>query len=225
MTAPRFASLPLFLLLLAAPGVDAAPRPRGPLTFEVTAHVNYRARGEAPAPDEVIRGRVFLSGGKARVETRIGTRDRVLLLNPPEASLLIPSQSAGVHWKATAPTPGADGTDLTGLMVHPDQISAVLMSLGAHSVASPPVSPADARLAKARVLEVENFRRQPGNTLLVWVGRDGLPLRLELKGGALQLWATWQDFSHPAFLPGALFAAPQSYHMRQVASPPPFSLF
>lgn len=195
----------------AAPSVPA-------LTFRVTARVG--ATGQYAGPQQTLQARVLLRGNAARVETTTAGTPSVVLVTPPYVYRLLPQSKAGVRWKIQPQTAARGEFDPQELLRDPSKIKVALLRGGAKRTGAGVLNGTPVEIYEAR-----NFG-QKGQQAKVWLRRsDSLPLRLESKGGGIQVSASWRDYARPKNLSASLFVAPKGFRVREVAGRPSFSAF
>ena len=226
MNALRFASISLSLILLTALRPQPAraephpnPAPSGALSFDVSASLGYQINGAAQTPPQNMQVKVYLLGGKTRIEAMLVGEPSVILYSPPYVYKLLPSAKAGLRW-TIAPKPAGmrDVPDFQALIRDPKNLRAELIHLGGKLVGAGTLdgSPVD-------IYEIQNFHLT-GTTMRVWLrSADALPLMAKTTGGNFRFTATWRNYRRAA-LAAPLFAPPPDYHVRDVSGPPPFAL-
>jgi hypothetical protein len=190
------------------------------LAFKLTARIGYAAPGETPLPPQTVAADVLLQGNHARLQTDIGGQPSVVLFAPPYIYRLLPNAKAGVRWKVNSRSNRTIGEfapqDLLG---NPSLIRAGLLRGGARKLGGGKLSG-----VPVEIYEVKNFRGEKGQTARAWLRTvDALPLRFEVKGGNLQVTASWRDYQRPKAVPASAFAPPAGFKVREAKGPPPFS--
>lgn len=209
---PTSSTLPLSKPALAAPAGASS------LTFRVTARVG--ATGQYAGPQQTLQARVFLRGKDARIETSAGGTPSVVLITAPYVYRLLPESKAGVRWKVKSTSSGGAQFDPQEMLRDPSKIRAALLRGGAKKTGAGVLDGTPVEIYEAR-----NFQGK-GQNAKVWLRRsDSLPLRLESRGGQLQVSASWRDYAHPKNLSASLFAVPKGFRVREVAGRPSFSAF
>ena len=226
MNALRFASISLSLILLTAlrpPPARAVPHPNpapaGALSFDVSASLGYQVNGAAQTPSQNFQVKVYLLGGKTRIEATLVGEPSVILYSPPYVYRLLPSAKAGLRWTiAPQPAGARDVPDFQALIRDPKNLRAALVHLGGKQVGTGVLDG-----SPVEIYEIENFHLT-GTTLRVWLrSADALPLMAKTTGGSFRFAATWKNYRRTA-LPAPWFAPPPDYHVREVSGPPPFAL-
>ena len=185
----------------------AAPPQSAPrtLSFAMTARIGSSMAGEAA---QIVSSKVWTKGNRVRLETVLSDRPVVFLMSPPYIYKLIPGAKAGIRWKNDKTEMG--GLDLQAVLRNPQFIRAILKSRGAKTVGAATLDGTAVEIVTAR-----DLMGQKG-TAKAWLRRsDALPLRLELKGGAMSGVVSWRDYKRDAPLADSLFKVPSGYKMRE----------
>ncbi|HVF10084.1 MAG TPA: hypothetical protein VNA16_04735 [Abditibacteriaceae bacterium] len=199
----------------AVAGPTAKPAP-ATLSFSVTARVSAKeAAGAASAPEQTINAKVYASGNRVRLESKLGGTPIVFLYAPPYAYKLLPTSKTGIRYSGSALPVAGPGVNLP-MLRNPAGMRALLQKRGARHLAT-------ARLGGALVdLYAANSFLFLGETYKAkaWLRRsDALPVRLELTSPKASVMVSWRDYQRGHVLPGRLFAVPPGYSIRAKTQP------
>lgn len=205
--------------LHAAPAKPVAANSSA-LAFTLTARIGYAAPGETPLPPQTVAADVLLHGNRARVQTNFGGQPSVVLFSPPYVYRLLPKAKAGVRWKMNPRSSRTMGEfSPQDLLRDPSLIRAGLLQNGARKLGAAKLSG-----VPVEIYEVKNFRGEKGQTARAWLrAADALPLRFEVKGGHLQVTASWQNYRRPKSVPASSFSPPAGFKVRDAKGQPPFA--
>lgn len=211
-----YAIVALFSLSLVLPGLSqsvAQSKAAPALSFDVTASA---VRTGSKNTVQAMNAKVHLRGERARVETRLGSQNLVLLMAPPYVYRLLPASKAGVRYKSSTlmPEMGTLMPNWQELMAQPQQIRTTLRQKGARKTGS-------ATLGGIRVdvYSAQKWEGKPRQVRLWLRQSDALPLRMETIANGTTLTVNWKNYRRGHTLPTSLFAVPKTYQIRDGQSP------
>jgi hypothetical protein len=181
------------------------------LSFRVNAQFAYHDDEDATAPGDALNARVWVQGGKARLETTVGERPLVVIIAPPYLYKLLPRSKTGTRYKTAdaAKNPGLSSLDPQPWLRDPQAIRAALKKQGAKRIGT----------AKLNGTPVETWSTSQlmgrRGQITAWLRQsDALPVRLEIKSKQLTATANWRDYQKISALPSSQFAPPAGFRIR-----------
>lgn len=215
----RFQTLLLFTALpaalLAFPSFSFGAKAPATLSFNVAAQVKVKSNG----PNDIVQatnGRVFLRGGQARIESKVGDQSVVVLFLKPYVYRLLPASKVGVRYKSSTPSPELEAffSDWPSLLNQPAKIRAALQKKGAKKTGTAKLSG-----VTTDVYTASRWDGKPRQVKL-WLRRaDSLPMRLESSAGGAKVTINWSNYRRGLALSPSLFAVPKGYKVREGQAP------
>jgi len=211
------------LLLLPCNGSTLAAKPvvkpnAATLSFNVTARIAVKD-GPSSSPEQTVNAKVYASGNRVRLESKLGATPVVFLYAPPYAYKLLPTSKTGVRFPASAMPVGGSGTsfNLQAMLRNPAALRASMQKRGARNLGKAQMSgvPVDIYAANSFLFLGQTFKAK------TWLRHsDALPLRLELTSPKASVIVSWRNYQRNQVLPKTLFAVPAGYSVRSRAQSP-----
>lgn len=206
--------LAVFWLLVA--GVLATAEAREPsvpsLSFNIEAKISSEGRAKVPRE---IKARVFLRGKSVRVDTKLASRQNVLLLAPPYGYRLLPETKTGVRYKSNSLFPEIERFAFSwrDLLASPQQIRHIAEEKGARKIGT-----AKLHGTQTDIYTANRWNGRPAK-IKFWLRRsDALPLRMESVEDGIKAVVLWKDYRRGAVAP-SLMTVPKNYRIRDGRPP------